>query len=111
MPVSYSMTWKKSGRWTRQFRGKRYEVSCAQLGMPPHKEASRQAANEWWAVKEAELKGTAKPGSPEAISRVLNAYAGKELEPEEVPAAMLGFMSYLQDMPKGNCALRSCECA
>ena len=49
MPKSYQMTWiPDSRRWTKFHRGKRYFVSCRQLGVPETKEASWRAANEWW---------------------------------------------------------------
>lgn len=38
-------------RWTKMFRGKRYRVSCAELGLDREqwtKEGSYRAANQWW---------------------------------------------------------------
>lgn len=49
MPKSYQMTWvPETRRWTKFHRGKRYFVSCRQLGVPETKDASWRAANEWW---------------------------------------------------------------
>jgi hypothetical protein len=38
-------------------RGKVYVVSCKDLGAPPTKEGSYQAANAWWERKQAEIDG------------------------------------------------------
>jgi hypothetical protein len=57
MPASFDMTWDASARrWTRMHKGIRYKVSCRQLGVPETKEASRQAANDWWRSKLAEIE-------------------------------------------------------
>jgi integrase len=49
MPKKFQMTWvAHSRRWTKFHRGKRYFISCRQLGVPETKEASWRAANEWW---------------------------------------------------------------
>jgi len=49
MPKNYQMTWVPSSRrWRKVHRGKVYMLSCRQLGVPETKEASWQAANEWW---------------------------------------------------------------
>lgn len=42
-------------RWTKQYRGKTFSVSCRQLKCEPTKEASRVAANDWWASKQKEI--------------------------------------------------------
>jgi hypothetical protein len=52
------MSWEPTrARWWKQYRGKRYLVSCKQLGTPATKEQSYRAANEWWARKRAEVDG------------------------------------------------------
>lgn len=49
MPKNYRMTWvQATRRWTKFYKGKRYFISCRQLGAPETKEASWKAANEWW---------------------------------------------------------------
>jgi integrase len=54
------MTWVPGRKgWMKWYRGRNYSVSCRQLGTEPTKEASWQAANEWWLEKEAELRGRA----------------------------------------------------
>jgi integrase len=46
------MTWRAlAKRWVKKHRGKQYAISCRQLGCEPTKEASRDAANEWWEKK------------------------------------------------------------
>jgi integrase len=37
------------------YRGRRYYVSCRELGCPPTKEASVQAANQWWVAKQSDI--------------------------------------------------------
>jgi hypothetical protein len=50
------MAWIPSRRgWMKEYRGKKYAVSCRQLGTPETKEASRKAANDWWTAKRAEI--------------------------------------------------------
>jgi len=54
MPKNFQMTWvAASRRWTKFFKGKRYFVSCRQLGVPESKEASWKAANDWWERQKA----------------------------------------------------------
>src|SRR4051794_30427927 len=56
------MAWVESRNgWMKQFRGKKYAVSCKQLREAGYallsntKEGSRTAANSWWDQKEAEM--------------------------------------------------------
>ena len=57
MPASYDLTWDTTNkRWRIMHKGQRYVVSCRQLGMPPTKEGSYQAANHWWRQKLAEIE-------------------------------------------------------
>src|SRR5690242_19766500 len=63
-PVSrvYRMTWIPSRRgWMKEYRGKKYSISCRQLNVPETKADSYQAANDWWAAKEAELSAVSQP--------------------------------------------------
>lgn len=66
MPRCFLMTWVPGRKgWMKWHQGHNYSVSCRQLGTEPTKEASWQAANEWWSAKEAELRD--RPVVPEAI--------------------------------------------
>ena len=57
MPRMFLMTWVPARKgWMKWYQGHNYSVSCRQLGMDATKEASWQAANEWWQEKEAELR-------------------------------------------------------
>jgi integrase len=57
MARQYEMSWiPKQQRWMKMHRGRRYAVSCRQLGTAPTKEASWRAANAWWTKKLAELE-------------------------------------------------------
>lgn len=62
---TYKMTWVASRRgWMKEYKGKKYAVSCRQLGMPEDKENkadSYQAANSWWEAKKAEIDAAGLP--------------------------------------------------
>ena len=52
------MSWEPTRkRWWKQYRGRRYLVSCRQLGTRETKEASYQAANAWWLAKKIQIDG------------------------------------------------------
>jgi hypothetical protein len=56
MARRYLMSWNaRHRRWMKEYKGKKYAVSCRQLGVPETKEASYQAANGWWERKKAEI--------------------------------------------------------
>ena len=56
MPTVELMGWNKDQRrWFKDHRGKMHSVSPRQLKTEPTKEASRQAANDWWTKKQAEV--------------------------------------------------------
>ena len=56
MPAAELMTWSKSQRrWLKKFKGRMFSVSAKQLGCPPSREHSREAANTWWHAKQDEL--------------------------------------------------------
>lgn len=61
----YKMTWVASRRgWMKEYKGKKYAVSCRQLGMPEDKENkadSYQAANAWWDAKKKEIDAAHAP--------------------------------------------------
>ncbi len=61
MPSPELMTWVPSQkRWTKMYMGRRYYISARQLGTAETKEASLNAANQWWRDKQAELDYTEK---------------------------------------------------
>ena len=73
-------------RWFKKYRGKMHAVSCRQLGSPPTKDASRQAANEWWEAREKELGIEVEPAPIDpAIYR-------QSIEPVEKMIAWWSFM-------------------
>ncbi len=50
------MTWNTADkRWHKGYRGRRYAVSPRQLKTATNKEASRQAANQWWERKRKQI--------------------------------------------------------
>lgn len=57
MPTTSLMVWIPSQkRWTKRYAGRRYYVSCRQLGIKPEtKEASILAANQWWRDRQADI--------------------------------------------------------
>jgi integrase len=85
--------------WMKEYKKRKYAVSCRQLGAPPTKEGSYQLANAWWARKKAEIDGytlpsTPKPGTPEALHRILEAWAGGSITtPTEEATVMLDLMA------------------
>src|SRR6516165_3860887 len=60
----YLMSWiGTQRRWMKMYRGKRYAVSCRQLGCEPTREASWREANAWWQQTKAGIDRAA-PGHP-----------------------------------------------
>jgi integrase len=43
------------------YKGQRFTVACSVLGVPPTKEQSYQAANQWWDAKKAEIDSANRP--------------------------------------------------
>jgi integrase len=101
----YSMSWVPGRRgWMKEYKGRKYAVSCRQLNAPETKEGSCRQANAWWSAKKAELDGYVPaptvPGSPAAVAALLQAWAGHALTtPEEAGAALLDFMHHFKDKP------------
>jgi integrase len=101
------MSWVAgSRRWLKEYKGKKYAISCRQLGTPPTKEGSYQQANEWWRAKQAEVDGYAllpalpKPGEPGVVTRLLEAWHGGPFQSqEEAAAALADLMAYYADKP------------
>jgi len=46
----------------KEYKKKKYAVSCRQLEAPPTKEGSYQQANAWWEAKKASLDGCSRAG-------------------------------------------------
>jgi integrase len=98
------MTWIPGRRgWMKEYKHKKYAVSCRQLGTPETKEGSYQAANDWWAAKRAEVDGYAPrpvlPGSPEAVQLLLEAWAGGPVRTiEEVAGVLLDLAANRNDV-------------
>ena len=68
MPVKLEMTWgPRNRRWRKLHLGRRYVVSCRQLGVPESKDASFRAANAWWEAKLAEIEA-GQPARPYAVA-------------------------------------------
>src|SRR5262245_46255682 len=54
----YRMTWVANGRrWMKEYKGRKYAISCRQLGVPENKAESYLAANAWWEAKKREIDG------------------------------------------------------
>jgi hypothetical protein len=88
----------------KEYKGKKYAVSCRQLNCPETKEASYPQANRWWAAKKAEIDGYVPapvlPGSPAAVGALLQTWAGQAFDtPEQAAAALLDFMNHFKDKP------------
>ncbi len=66
MPFLEFMSWDKSKkRWHRMHQGVMYRVPASRLGPVPTRDATRQAANDWWQKKEAELNGHNRKSEPD----------------------------------------------
>ena len=55
-------------RWQKMYKGTRHAITCEQLGLAPDrhtKEASYQAANDWWLGKLAALQAATLAAEPE----------------------------------------------
>ncbi len=78
----YHMTWIPSRRgWMKEYRGRKYAVSCRQLGTPETKDGSYQAANAWWEAKRLETDSTARarlpaPRTPAPMEDIVSALYG-----------------------------------
>ncbi len=67
MSAKSLMTWNpKQKRWFKKYLHKQYVVSCKELGTAPTKEASREAANDWWEQRLVKLSG-ASPKAPAVL--------------------------------------------
>jgi integrase len=73
------MTWIPGRRgWMKEYKGKKYAVSCRQLGAPETKEASRQQANAWWTAKKAELDARPRAKAQVSLEDIAVAVLGKK---------------------------------
>lgn len=71
----YKMSWEAGRkRWAKMFKGRRFLVTCEELGAPPTAEGSYHAANQWWETKLGELL---RPQQQE--QELLNRYPKTEL--------------------------------
>jgi integrase len=62
MPRKEEMNWEaRHSRWHRMHQGVRYRVTCAELGVPPTREGSWKAANDWWRNRMAEVTAARRP--------------------------------------------------
>jgi integrase len=83
-------------RWVKMYRGRRYRISCHDLGVPRSqwtKEGSYQAANLWWRAKEQAIDGRCEQERPHAD-------AIAELQKKEAIAAALGFEEEREQLKK-----------
>jgi integrase len=79
----YLMTYIPSRKgWMKEYRGKKYAVSCAQLQCAPSKEQSWQAANAWWEQKQADLDAAEKPPSVASVMDQISAALGVAVPPD-----------------------------
>lgn len=92
------MNWVPSQkRWNRMLEGKRLWVSPRQLGCPPSREESREAANAYWQGVEAEYYAARK--SPDHWARIALEGAMKLIPPEHVPIDSLAWLNHIPTMP------------
>jgi integrase len=74
--------------WMREYKGKKYAVSCAQLGCPPTKEQSWLAANNWWERKQAQIDAQDQPVPATSVLDHISAALGVTL-PADLAAQLL----------------------
>jgi integrase len=94
MPRRPDLSWDKANRrWLKEYRGKKYSISCRQLRELGHevlsdtKEGSYIAANAWWHRKQSELDAAdrAAPRALLPMEDVFAAYIGVPPEDMAVP--------------------------
>jgi integrase len=88
----------------KEYKGRKYAVSCRQLGTPETKEASYRQANAWWQRTKAQVDGytpvVPRAGSPEVLGRLVEAWAGQPLTTEvDALAALADMMAHFQNQP------------
>ena len=98
----YHMTWIPGRKgWMKEYKGRKYAISCRQLNASESKDGSYQQANAWWAEKKAEIdqqNAPPQPGTPEALTYLLEAFAGHRLETSlDTASAISGLMENFQD--------------
>jgi len=55
--IKPKMTWVAGRKgWLKEYKGEMYSVSCRQLDVPPTKQESTKAANDWWDRKLDSIK-------------------------------------------------------
>ena len=98
MAHKYSMRYvKRDKAWRRMFKGKVVSVTCRQLNCPPDKEASRQAANEYW---ERWLAGYyAKNGNPAHNAMIAIEASLNLLDETDTPRDVLKYLPHLNIPP------------
>jgi integrase len=106
MPRKPEMSWDTSHgrrRWLKEYRGKKYSVSVAQLceqfgvQLPETKDGSYQQANAWWQAKKAELDAAATPAprTPKPFEDVVGAMFGPDIFTDNSALMRLLFRSML----------------
>src|ERR1051325_3876318 len=92
MPRQFLMTWVPSQkRWRKMYKGHVYTIGVERLNLVPAdwtKERSYQAANQLWEAKRRELTPAFMPGTDQAITKILEAFAGQKLNGSDVPLAI-----------------------
>ena len=78
------MTWHApTKRWVKKYKGRLYFISAKQLGVPPSKEASWQAANAWWEAKQTELDDEHRQKEPSPTIKALELWAGRPMQSQD----------------------------
>jgi integrase len=94
MAMKCLMSWIKSRKgWMKEYKGKKYTISCRQLGTPESKEASYQAANAWWTARKAQIdaayRGVARQPLP--LEDVVRATGADFYEDDDKARAAAGY--------------------
>ena len=105
MGRKFMMAWIPSRRgWMKEYKGKKYAVSCRQLNAPESKEGSYQQANAWWTAKKGEIDlvdAPPRPGTRQAIIAFMEQFLGRPIEDErDYYRTWLGMLES-PELPKG----------
>src|SRR3954451_3833204 len=72
------MSWvPKTHTWMKEYKKKKYAISCRQLNAPPTKEGSYQQANAWWLAKKAEVDAAGRPAADATTEQVVRYLEGR----------------------------------
>src|SRR5579884_2006560 len=87
------MTWEPGKkRWAKMYRRERYFVVASKLNPAnPTRDATREAANEWWLAKKAQLDGLIKTPDEQLAEEIQADVQAGNLDPAEAHETYIAF--------------------